>query len=809
MALKDKLGLALIPSAYSGVADENNAGGTLGKVHSVFPKQTTDDTFLSSSTLNGLTLTQNTDVTYPLYATGTTGKIRIDFNQTLTSGTRVRYFLRNGANTGNVTTLSTNVLSSNANGSGDFYFEGNITDGLQIRVIVESGVSGTLNTFTSVNTINGDFDFSRGSDATRVNKDGYIESVQVLSDELVQNGDFEEIGDEININPSADVSIPFGTAGSGYVAQDGADQSYFYNGGIKTERLRTGNLRLRLAKANGASSGVVESNKVYKVTFDVIEADFGANDSTNIQFYFDGSTPFGTISKTPASYEFYVKSGSAGNGICQWSLSNQNIGYYVVYDNISVKEVGQNWEFIGESQYVEGAARIYSSAGVFASIEQLAVITPNQRYRLSYDIISNNGGTLKVNNIGIPSTVGHHTYDFSQTNTSISIGRQSGVTDIVIDNISVKEITDDTDIPRLDYSDGACPTLLLEPQRINIVTYSEDFSNDFWLKYANASVSIHPTIKSPDGSLNATLVDVSANPSAIFPNNANFVPTGYTKSIWARTVSGTGKANLLRGYYSDGYGQDNGLYDLTEEWQRFDIYNDGTASDDGYFVVVDNRASQANLDEILVWGAQCEQGSYPTSYIPTNGSTVTRLADVCNNAGDSTIFNDDEGVLFLEARHLADETFDSIFRIRNSSNTSEFVDFRYDTIVDRIQMVVSTGGANSTTIGSTKYNDKVYNKIALKYKQDDFALWINGEEVIVDSSGNTPNGLNEMMMFIGQFNAAIRQVLYFNEALTDEELEALTSSRTSNILNDYSTLLSRVGATYESTGLEDELNKTF
>ena len=71
---------------------------------------------------------------------------------------------------------------------------------------------------------------------------------------------------------------------------------------------------------------------------------------------------------------------------------------------------------------------------------------------------------------------------------------------------------------------------------------------------------------------------------------------------------------------------------------------------------------------IYIWGAQLEEGSYATSYIPTNGGTATRLADVCNGAGNEQVINSTEGVFYFEGSALAN---DGTTRIISLSDNTE------------------------------------------------------------------------------------------------------------------------------------------
>ena len=84
-----------------------------------------------------------------------------------------------------------------------------------------------------------------------------------------------------------------------------------------------------------------------------------------------------------------------------------------------------------------------------------------------------------------------------------------------------------------------------------------------------------------------------------------------------------------------------------------------------------NTFGGATARNIYLYGAQLEQGSYATSYIPTNGSTATRLADTANGSGNSAVFNDSEGVLFADIAAFANDVNCrriSISRWNSSSN---------------------------------------------------------------------------------------------------------------------------------------------
>jgi hypothetical protein len=182
---------------------------------------------------------------------------------------------------------------------------------------------------------------------------------------------------------------------------------------------------------------------------------------------------------------------------------------------------------------------------------------------------------------------------------------------------------------------------------------------------------------------------------------------------------------------------------------------------------------------IEVWGFQLEKGSYATSYIPTNGEVggVTRSADAANGA--EATFNDSEGVLYANIAALADDLTFRHITISDGTN-SNIVQLRYRSTSNVLQSLLYVGGVGEV-YGVTLNDITTSSKAALKYKENDVAFWVDGFERVVDSSASTfSDGTLDTLRFergdgAFDFYGKTKEAMTFNEALSDSELEALTS----------------------------------
>ena len=370
-------------------------------------------------------------------------------------------------------------------------------------------------------------------------------------------------------------------------------------------------------------------------------------------------------------------------------------------------------------------------------------------------------------NITISSTPTYFEVELTPTSTGMltiyRAGGAGGIGTYFIDDVTLKEVTRDN-VPRIDYTGGGCPHILAEPQRTNLITYSEDFSS--WNKLA-AVVTTNQTT-SPSGTLTADKITYDGTTygrveQTVAVTNGNT----YSWSVYLKNNDLSDVTQVWLGFSQAGQGE---FVTITNEWQRYETVQVANGSNEY------PRVQFTGTGSLYAWGAQLEEGSYATSYIPTSGSTVTRNQDIFSRDGIGSLINSTEGVLFVEAKAFEN----GIITISNGTNNDNLI-VAFNVNSGRLDVNMTIGGSyqfifNYTTSVITN------NKIAIKYKLNDFALWVNGVEVLTDTSGNTATSNTFDRLNFSSANAAsqffkgeLKQLQVYTTALTDEQLTSLTT----------------------------------
>ena len=384
-------------------------------------------------------------------------------------------------------------------------------------------------------------------------------------------------------------------------------------------------------------------------------------------------------------------------------------------------------------------------------------------------------------------------FDFTRSGSATRINSQ-GLIETVANGVSR------LNYPMIDGVVKGCPSHLLEPQRTNLLTYSEDFS--VYVKN-NVTVTSNSTI-SPKGDLTADLIteDLTLNTHRVYlGSGVNVVSSSsYSVSFFAKN-NGANNITVI----AENFGElpINTTFDLVNgvilssissstiekigDYYYCTITATSSTTRNQAIIFYINRLNVASpfsyqgngTSGIYIWGAQFEQGSYPTSYIPTNGTAITRAAETANGSGNAATFNDSEGVLMAEIS-AENETSSSARRISILNTTSNRILIGAESASSTIRTVITVGGSSKFDVSSSQLVT-TNNKIAVKYSSNGSEMYINGFTVgisAIDSSFPSST-LNDLQFGSGNGNSPFygktRQIQYFDSALTDAQLETLTS----------------------------------
>jgi len=460
-----------------------------------------------------------------------------------------------------------------------------------------------------------------------------------------------------------------------------------------------------------------------------------------------------------------------------------------------------DWTSIGSGITITDKANFDGSVAS-TNFRQNGIVLSTKTLKVTYTVNDYAQGSLAVRVGGVygvnRTADGTYTDVITANNNNFQI---YGLSNFIgsIDNVSAVEV-ERNNIPRLDYTDGTCPVLLTEPQSTNLQTYSEDLTNAAWNKDA---VTLGTATVAPDGETTAYPVIATATTDWHYLNGTNFgAGTGHTITVFVKSfgydyihvfnnnaafsfyvqISTKTVVSKNAAYWGDvtvtdaanGFIKITGVFIGVEATNRISVRGVPTAGTTSPFL--GNGASG-----IYVWGCQFENLPYATSYIPTNGSAVTRNQDIVNNAGTSATYNSVEGVLFVDVAVLVNQVVNKRITISDGTDANRIL---INISADQISGFVNVNSATQYTFFEGSQSVLNLNKIAIKYKQNDFAVWINGVQYDVSTSGTTfpSNTLTTLSFDNGSsgefFFGKTSQVQVFNTALSDFDLQNLTSNAT-------------------------------
>ena len=375
---------------------------------------------------------------------------------------------------------------------------------------------------------------------------------------------------------------------------------------------------------------------------------------------------------------------------------------------------------------------------------------------------------------------------FSRTSTATRVNEQ-GLVEVV-----------SADIPRFDHeydsSTGVIKSLglLVEEQRSNLVPYSLVFNNTtYWVKFNTFTITPNYDT-APDGTTTASRIVTNGTTS----NNRieQTISTGITTnttydfSLYIKK-NGTASSGRIRLDILNSSGDllDASNFSVSDNWEKVDVSGSSGTGSSIKIRIRESTDSSAAIDA-LIWGAQLEAGAFPTSYIPTSGSTATRNRDTVSMTGDnfSDWYNQSEGSFYMNIRNIQQQPTGSAYtRLIDLRGTPTGDNYYLLAIVPNGRAIYNEMFSNGSSQLNYSATYPVPNsptgivKITTGLQQNNFIAYNFASQFLSDTSSVTLPILNTL--YIGrdqnggsQINGHISKLTYYPTRLSNDQLQNLT-----------------------------------
>jgi hypothetical protein len=511
------------------------------------------------------------------------------------------------------------------------------------------------------------------------------------------------------------------------------------------------------------------------------------------------------------SSQSFTTSGGDWNYTAGSGVTTGQTGYDGTTNAVLFTDSGANGDYGAYqviSQLGSQTFSIYAKAGSVSSFAIDIYQTPTPRV-----IVNLSNGTI-TSGSGVIESVGNGWYRISVTAVmTTTYYVRFGCTvagNVYIQNAQLNigsttkpyfPTTDRLNVPRLTYQNGGggCPSLLLEKQSTNVLTYSEQF--DQW-NTQDASVTANQ-ITSPDGTQNADkIVENNQNQAHyVYSNTGTYASADYTVSVYAKA----GERSILQLLFNGStninafanFDLTNGVAYPTSStatitavgngWYRCTITATLAAATLPlvYFAIqTSTSATRAQAyagngtSGLYLWGAQSEQSSYVTSLINTTSASATRVADACSKTGISSLIGQTSGTMFVD--FIAKGSYDSNNLLMLISTGSGGDIIYLNLVSGTIEAYIAASSTQQFLYnGGTVLTANTRHKLAIGYANNDIVLYHNGTQLATDTSASIPActllRVGDFLGGIYQFGNSINQAILFPTRLTNAELASLTT----------------------------------